>query len=75
MKIFPIALTISAGLMLSACEANVTEEGELPSMDVDVSSDAGALPTIEVETADIEVGTDEVEVTVPDVDVKMPGEQ
>ena len=75
MKIFPIALTISAGLMLTACEATVTEEGEMPSVDVDVSGDAGALPEIDVETADVEIGTEEVEVTVPDVDVEMPGEE
>jgi len=75
MKIFPIALTISAGLMLTACEAKVTEEGEMPSVDVDVSGDAGSMPEIDVETADVEVGTKEVEVSVPDVDVKMPSEK
>jgi len=64
MKIFPIALTISAGLMLTACEAKVTEEGEMPSVDVDVSGDAGSMPEIDVETADVEVGTKEVEVSV-----------
>ena len=75
MKIFPIALTISAGLMLTACEAKVTEEGEMPSVDVDVSGDAGSMPEIDVETTDVEVGTKEVEVSVPDVDVKMPSEK
>lgn len=75
MKFFPIALTLCAGLMLTACEATVTEEGDMPSMDVDVSGDAGKLPEIEVETADIELGTEEVEVTVPDVDIDMPGEE
>ncbi len=75
MNIFPIALTISAGLMLTACEAKVTEEGEMPSVDVDVSGDAGSMPEIDVETADVEVGTKEVEVSVPDVDVKMPSEK
>ena len=64
MNIFPIALTISAGLMLTACEAKVTEEGEMPSVDVDVSGDAGSMPEIDVETADVEVGTKEVEVSV-----------
>ncbi len=75
MKIFPIVVAMTAGLLLTACEAKVTEEGELPSMDVDVSGDAGKLPEINVETADVEVGTDKVEVTVPDVDVKMPSEK
>jgi len=70
-----IAAILAAGLTLSACEANVTEEGELPSVDVDVSGDAGQLPEIEVETADVDVGTEKVEVEVPDVDVTMPSEK
>ncbi|ATW03663.1 hypothetical protein C8024_04230 [Sphingopyxis sp. BSNA05] len=75
MKKIAIAAVMTAGLALSACEANVTEEGEMPSMDVDVSGDAGQLPEIDVETADVEVGTEEVTVDVPDVDVKMPSEE
>lgn len=75
MKKIAIAAVMTAGLALSACEANVTEEGEMPSMDVEVSGDAGQLPEIDVETADVEVGTEEVTVDVPDVDVKMPSEE
>lgn len=75
MKKISIAAVMTAALALTACEANVTEEGEMPSMDVDVSGDAGELPTIEVETADVEVGTEEVTVDVPDVDVTMPDEK
>lgn len=75
MKKIAIVAALTAGLALSACEANVTEEGEMPSMDVDVSGDAGKLPEIDVETADVEVGTDEVTVDVPDVDVTMPSEK
>lgn len=75
MKKIAIVAALTAGLALSACEANVTEEGEMPSMDVDVSGDAGKLPEIDVDTADVEVGTDEVTVEVPDVDVKMPSEK
>ncbi|WP_417616315.1 hypothetical protein [Parasphingorhabdus sp.] len=75
MKKIAIAAVLTAGLALSACEANVKDEGELPSMDVDVSGDAGKLPEIDVETADVEVGSKEVTVDVPDVDVKMPSEK
>jgi uncharacterized protein YggE len=75
MKKIAIAAVMTAGLALSACEANVTEEGERPTMAVDVSGDAGQLPEIDVETADVEVGTEEVTVDVPDVDVKMPSEE
>ncbi|QJB70289.1 hypothetical protein [Parasphingorhabdus halotolerans] len=73
-KISIVAVAATA-LSLTACEASVKEEGEMPSMDVEVSGDAGSLPEIDVETADIEVGTEEVTVDVPDVDVKMPSEQ
>ena len=75
MNKFVIAAAMTAGLALTACEANVTDEGEMPSMDVDVSGDAGELPEVDVETADIEVGSEEVTVDVPDVDVTMPSEQ
>lgn len=75
MKKISIAAMLAAGLALTACEANVKEEGEMPSLDVDVAGDAGALPEIEVETADVEVGTEETTVEVPDVDVTMPSEK
>ncbi|MBQ0770432.1 hypothetical protein [Parasphingorhabdus sp.] len=75
MKKIAIAAVLTAGLALSACEANVKDEGELPSVDVDVSGDAGKLPEVDVETADVEVGTKEVTVDVPEVDVKMPSEK
>lgn len=75
MKKFSIAAILAAGLALTACEANVTEEGEMPSMDVDVSGDAGNLPEIDVETADVEIGTEEKTIEVPDVDVTMPDEK
>ncbi|WP_417819012.1 hypothetical protein [Tritonibacter scottomollicae] len=75
MKKIAIAAAMVAGLALAGCEAKVTEEGEMPSVDVDVSGDAGNLPEVEVDTADVEVGTEEVTVEVPDVDVKMPSEE
>ncbi|MEL6874978.1 MAG: hypothetical protein AAGM33_05825 [Pseudomonadota bacterium] len=74
MKKLSIAAVAAAALSLAACEATVTDEGEMPSMDVDVSGDAGELPEVDVETADIEVGTEEVTVDVPDVDIEMPSE-
>jgi len=70
-----IAAVLTAGLALSACEAKVTEEGEMPSVDVDVSGDAGKMPEVDVETADVEVGSEEVTVDVPDVDVTMPSDK
>ncbi|MEW4468521.1 hypothetical protein AB1K62_11885 [Parasphingorhabdus sp. JC815] len=75
MKKISIAAMVITGLALTACEADVKEEGEMPSMDVDVSGDAGELPEIDVETADVEVGSEEKTIEVPDVDVTMPSEK
>lgn len=67
-----LALGASA-IALGGCQAEQTQEGELP--DVDVTAEGGQLPEYDVETADVEVGTREETVTVPDVDVTMPDEQ
>lgn len=67
-----LALGASA-IALGGCQAEQTQEGELP--DVDVAVEGGQLPEYEVETADVEVGTREETVTVPDIDVTMPDEQ
>jgi len=75
MRKIAIATIMTAGLALAGCEANVTEEGEMPSMDVDVSGDAGELPEVDVKTADVELGTEEKTIEVPDVDVTMPSDQ
>lgn len=75
MKKISIAAILATGLALTACEANVKEEGEMPSLDVDVAGDAGALPEIDVETADVELGTEETTIEVPDVDVTMPADK
>ena len=74
MRILPAMIAASA-LALTACSAEVTDEGEAPSMDVDVSGDAGELPEIDVDTADVEVETETKEVEVPTgVEVEMPAD-
>ena len=67
-----LALGASA-IALGGCQAEQTQEGELP--DVDVTAEGGQLPEYDVETADVDVGTREETVTVPDIDVTMPDEQ
>lgn len=52
-----------------AFDVTVTDEGELPSADVNVDVESGELPEADVDSADIDVGTEEEQVTVPDVDV------
>lgn len=54
---------------LSACEAKKTQEGEMPQVDVDVSTTGGQVPKYDVDAADVDVNTSTATVTVPDVDV------
>lgn len=53
-------------------DVDVTDEGALP--DVDVNVEAGEMPEVDVETGDIETGTEEVTVEVPTVDIESPEE-
>lgn len=69
-----------------SCDIDQTQEGELPSVDVDIDAEEGALPAFDVDWADVDVTTrtetvkvpkvvvvmEEVEVEVPVVDVDMP---
>lgn len=71
-KIALPALAMSAMFVLSACDVEKTQEGELPS--VDVETQPGELPAYDVETPEVAVDTKEVVVEVPDVDVEMPNE-
>lgn len=64
----PLALPFAAcaGLVLTACEVEKTEEGEMP----EVTVEEGELPQYDVETAEVEAEMEEETVTVPDVDVE-----
>ncbi|AWX43196.1 hypothetical protein HME9304_00183 [Flagellimonas maritima] len=82
-KLFLLAIVMST---LSACNIEKKKEGELPSIDVDVDTEAGELPEYDVKWADVNVGTttktvevpkvvivmEEEEVEVPYIDVDMP---
>ncbi len=73
-------------LLFISCDVNQKKEGELPEIDVDIDTEAGQLPTFDVDWADVNVGTrtkmvkvpkvvvvmEEIEVEVPYVDVDMP---
>lgn len=61
------------GLSLSACSAEVKDNGKLPT--VDVNATAGRLPDVDVKTADVKMETKKVQVDVPTVDVTMPSEK
>lgn len=83
-----LVLPILAVALLASCNIKKEEKGELPEVDVDVSTEAGELPEYDVNWADIEIGTttktvkvpkpiivmEEEEVEVPVIDFDMPGE-
>ncbi|AXT53064.1 hypothetical protein D1818_20365 [Aquimarina sp. BL5] len=73
-------------LLVTSCDVQQKKEAKLPEVDVDIDTEAGQLPTFDVDWADVNVGTktkmvkipkvvvvmEEVEVEVPYVDVDMP---
>ncbi|RCS26402.1 hypothetical protein DUT90_11610 [Polaribacter sp. WD7] len=83
-----VIMTIMAAAFIVSCDVNQTKKTKLPEVEVDVETEAGQLPSYNVEWADINVGTttkkvtvpkivvitEEVEVEVPYVDVDMPND-
>lgn len=81
-----ILILLTATTVLMACNVEQKKEAELPEVDVDVTTEAGQLPTYDVDWADVNVGTttktveipkvvivmEEEEVEVPYIDVDMP---
>lgn len=55
----------------TGCDVDKVSDGELPSVDVDVSGDSGKLPEYDVEGPDVDVSMEKKEVSVPDVDVDV----
>jgi outer membrane murein-binding lipoprotein Lpp len=72
---FKLAAVAVAVLALSGCEVDKTKSGELPSVDVDVSADAGRLPEYDVDWASVDIGTTTETITVPKVVVVMEEEE
>ena len=69
-------ISASAGLFfLASCKVDQTEEGSMPSVDVDVEE--GNLPEYDVTGPDVAVGTKTktIEVEVPAVDVDVPTDE
>jgi len=71
-KIMLIALI---GTFLMGCNIKKEDKGEMPEIDVDVTSDAGELPEYEVNWADVNVGTRTEMVEIPKIVVVMEEEE
>lgn len=68
MKKLTLAAAIGcAVVMLSGCDVEQTEEGELP--EVEIEAEEGNMPEYDVDTADVEVTTEERTVEVPEVEI------
>ncbi len=65
-----LGLAAVLGLLvpLVGCDVDVRDEGELP--DVDVQTEPGRLPDVDVEGPDVDVRTEERVIEVPDVDIE-----
>ncbi|WP_299257720.1 hypothetical protein [uncultured Aquimarina sp.] len=73
-------------LLVTSCDVQQKKETKLPDVAIDIDTEAGQLPTFDVDWAEVNVGTktkmvkvpkvvvvmEEVEVEVPYVDVDMP---
>lgn len=53
-------------IMTNVIDINQTQEGSMPEVNVE----GGALPELDVDTADVDVGTETREVEVPTIDVE-----
>ena len=61
-------------LFFTACNVEKEEKGEMPEMDVDVSTESGEMPEYDVNWADVDVTTNTKTVEVPKVVVVMEEE-
>ncbi len=68
------AIIAIAALATAACDVDQTEQGALPSVDVDVDAESGALPAYDVDWMDVDVSMAERTITVPKVVVVMEEE-
>jgi hypothetical protein len=75
MRIFLFTATLFTLGLLSGCDIDKTESGELPEVDIDVDAEAGELPEYDVDWVDVDVRTTTRTVEVPKVRVEMVEEQ
>lgn len=68
------SLVVALATFAVGCDIDQTREGELPTVDVDVSGDPGQMPAYDVDGPEVDVKMKDKQVTVPDVDVEMKEE-
>lgn len=65
-----LAILLTSGFALTACDVDQTKEAELP--DVDVNATGGQLPEYDVDAPTVNVGTENKTIEVPTIDVDAP---
>ncbi|MBS9464301.1 hypothetical protein KIM67_17895 [Flagellimonas sp. 389] len=84
-----IICVLGVASLLFACNIEKKKEGELPTVDIDVETEAGELPEYDIAWADVNIGTttktveipkvvivmEEEEVEVPYIDIDMPDDK
>lgn len=75
MKKLLINLSILSILALFSCDVEQTEKGDLPDVDVEVTSEEGNMPEYDINWMDVNVGTKTKTVTVPKLQVTMDEEE
>ena len=71
MKKLLVATAAFCALGLASCDIDQTKKGELPTIDIDVDTDAGVLPEFDVDWMSVDVGTKTKMITVPTVQIVM----
>ncbi|TPN84449.1 hypothetical protein [Aquimarina algicola] len=66
---------VCIALVMSNCDVQQKKEAKLPEVDVDVDTEAGQLPTFDIDWADVNVGTKTKTVKIPKVVVVMEEEE
>ncbi len=72
-----LSLLFSVALMFSviSCDVKKTDDGDLPTVDVDVDAESGELPEYDVDWAEVDVKTRTEMVKVPKIKVVMENEE
>lgn len=58
-------------LGLASCDIDQTKKGALPTIDIEVDTDAGVMPEFDVDWMSVDVGTKTKTITVPTVQIVM----
>ena len=68
--VFYSLLSVALAISTVGCDVDETQDGESPSVSVDVEGERGRLPAIEFDGPNVDVSVGGENVDLPDVDVE-----